>query len=728
MDMNEPAGPYASAAHHYWAAGWRGILPLPARKKHNPPTGYTGETGAWPSYADLFAWADGPEGAGNIGLRLPPHVIGLDVDHYADKHGADILDQAKTDDRGLGPLPPTWRSTSRTDGRSGIRLYRVPEGLRWPGELGPNVDIIQARHRYVVAAPSIHPDGGTYAWIGPDGQPATIPAVDALPALPDRWVAALTHGELATDTARGSLGAAAGGEWLTERATDGGRCRATASAVQRATMDLRAGSRHAAALLATGRLVRLIAEGHTDGMAALAEVRAAFLAACADGMRGTIRGPGEADHEWTSLLVGAINLVSADPHDGAGQVGDPCDNEFHGIIARPRSHPGALAGAGLAIGGTHAPSPAAAGTVGSTGGEPDLSSWWPTDLGPFYDGDNPEPGPEFLHRTDGHALFYPGRVNGIIGESESGKSWIALAGVVQAITAGTAVTYVDFEDAAPGIVARLKAMGVDRDIVAKHLAYIAPDAAYDAIAHGRFHEHLAAHAPGMVIVDGVNAAMALLGFDLLSNLDATRFSQEFMKPIAARGPAVVYVDHIPKSKDNDTKGGIGAQAKRAMTTGATLKATLIEPFAIGASGRGRLHVDKDRPGHVRARGKPSAAGHWVADVTFTATDTGGLTVSLIAPLGTSGSTPAPPRSVRSGEVDTIRGRLIDYLAVCDDGATVNTIKRDVRGNASAILIALDGLVADGIVRWHERTVRGGTSKVHRLVRHPSNLDDLIDPT
>src|SRR5256885_7424533 len=123
--MAEGTGAYRRAAAHYWKAGWRGIWPLPAGKKKPPPEGFTGETGAWPSYADMQAWIDGPEGAGNIGLRLPHHVLGIDVDHYDDKHGGDTFADAEHE---YGPLPATYIITSRTDGISGIRLFRIPEG------------------------------------------------------------------------------------------------------------------------------------------------------------------------------------------------------------------------------------------------------------------------------------------------------------------------------------------------------------------------------------------------------------------------------------------------------------------------------------------------------------------------------------------------------------------------------------------------------------------------
>lgn len=82
---------YADHARAYWAAGWRGILPLPARRKFPPPTDWTGHTAPYPSWPDVQAWTDGDEGAGNLALRLPPDVLGLDIDNYNGKTGAGTI-------------------------------------------------------------------------------------------------------------------------------------------------------------------------------------------------------------------------------------------------------------------------------------------------------------------------------------------------------------------------------------------------------------------------------------------------------------------------------------------------------------------------------------------------------------------------------------------------------------------------------------------------------------
>ncbi len=224
------------------------------------------------------------------------------------------------------------------------------------------------------------------------------------------------------------------------------------------------------------------------------------------------------------------------------------------------------------------------------------TTWWPIDLDPVLRGEVTEHAPEFLTFTDGQPLFYAGKVNGIIGESESGKTWLALEAVTQALARGQRVLYMDFEDTAPGIVSRLKSLGVT-DFT--NLAYMSPDEGFGTRAKLDLAETLHTIAPDLAILDGFNAAMNVLGLDINSNNDATTFAQLLLKPVAATGVCLIYVDHVPKSKDARGKGGIGAQAKRAMTTGCTLAVTVLDPFGRGNVGRLAVSVDKDRAGHVR---------------------------------------------------------------------------------------------------------------------------------
>lgn len=704
-------GPYASAAGAYWAAGWRGILPLPRGQKWPPPDGWTGADAPWPSYADLDAWATGPEGAGNVALRLPEHVIGLDVDDYGDKNGAATLAAAV---ERWGALPPTWTVTSR-DGASGIRLYRIPPGLAWPGDLrrlaGPGVDLIQYRHRYVVTWPSTHPDTGrVYVWRRPDGVAAVgeVPQVDELPDLPAEWVQGITAGAAEQHRPRVDLDAAGCGAWLSA-AGAGDECRAVTRAADRALGEIgsAAGSRHEIGLAVTARLCLLASEGHTGALVALRRVFAGWLAAVAPD-----RGEQAARGEWGRMIDGAVQQAAARPETLRAH-GDPCRSALHGG--------GSLARGGTVIGSPVlppappafvpparplAPPTAVTGPVGPTTGSlavvPDVpaeperqrSSWAPVDLVAVLDGDGPPPA-TLLRRQDGARAWYAGRVNGLIGESESGKTWLALLGVAQVILNGGSVLYLDFEDDAAGWTSRLAALGIDvrAAYAAGQIAYAAPDEGMTLDAVADLSEAMTTVAPELAVVDGVNAAMTLMGLSINDNNDATRFTQVLLKPLAATGAAVVYVDHVPKVREDKTKGGIGAQAKRAMTTGCALMVEVVKPFGRGQSGALRLTVDKDRPGHVR--GASRGAKHF--GLARLDSDPADGTVTLrIEPDGSPapGETPseAPDAPFRP---TVLMRRVSDFLTLQPGPISRNKIISAVRGRRAMVLAAVDRLMIEG---------------------------------
>jgi len=302
--------PYAEAALAYWSAGWTGALPLPAESKAPPPEGWTGHHAPYPSRADLQAWLDElPDG--NIGLRLPPGVLGVDVDAYRDKPGAATL--AELEQR-LGPLPATWTITARDDGISGIRLYRVPLGLNWRGGL-PGIDTIHSGHRYAVAPPSIHPEGGVYRWTHPVpemvigiGNP---PDPTELPELPLGWVAELVQPYARTEGVE--LADEQVMAWLGELRA-GPMCRPVAAVLERESVNVANpghGSRHDLTRDALRALVAFGGEGHSGGADAIGALAATFIDATTSPVRGSARSPEQARAEWRRLLVGAVKLAAA---------------------------------------------------------------------------------------------------------------------------------------------------------------------------------------------------------------------------------------------------------------------------------------------------------------------------------------------------------------------------------------------------------------------------------
>lgn len=156
-------GPYALAALDYLDAGWF-PLPLGGPKGKTPLVSGRHGDNPLPTRAEVEDWMERYPDA-NIGLRLPEGVVGIDVDCYDAKPGARTVAEREAE---WGALPPAWISTARSDG-SGIRLFAVPAGLDWPGKLGPGVEIIHCRNRFVAAAPSIHHTGKRYRWLSPEG-------------------------------------------------------------------------------------------------------------------------------------------------------------------------------------------------------------------------------------------------------------------------------------------------------------------------------------------------------------------------------------------------------------------------------------------------------------------------------------------------------------------------------------------------------------------------------
>jgi hypothetical protein len=738
---------------------------------------------------------------------MPPNVLGIDVDDYKDKPGAAVLDALQEQH---GPLPPTWTSSSR-GGRSGIRFYRVPEGLRWPGVLGPGIETIRFDHRYAVAWPSLHPEGGTYRWTQPDGSIAleAIPTVDELPALPHTWVEALTGGLLSTDQPRADLRRTEIDSWLYGH-EQGAPCRVMSTVLERGLSALQSGtSRHDAALALTNRLCWLAGEGHTGVESTLARACFHFTKVTADRFE---RG------EWDRMVDGAVRL-SAAAHPNPQP--DPCNTPWAGILKEqpawapstsatkpwitsdalpthsndspssptpyaetattqrsdtnasvaldavaldslqpdrtswwPR-HPDHDPFAGLIPKGTTpwtalsprtaatehgsrlstqasampkpsnaSPTPSNASptdskqpaTNVSTEKQPttpqaasrqdataedsstatDRTSWWPRHPDHALNPDNDEPGPTILQRDDGQNLFYPGRINGLIAPSESGKTWIALHAVTQTVHQGLNATILDFEDTHRGVTARLQALGLTDTQIRDHVAYIGPDEPLSLMyPTGRdLTEHLNTWNPAVIILDGVNAAMGIHGLDLISNKDATTFAQHVLRPLTTTGACVIYVDHTPKDKDSTSAGGIGAQAKRAMTTGCAIRVHVNKQFGKGQNGTLTLNVDKDRQGDVRGASKPSGeGGHWAGTAQLTSHDDGTVSIVVQSP-----DTRIEHRQDAPAFKPTVYMTRVSEYIEANPGQGHNLIVGAVRGDTHRVKDALRHLTDEGWVK------------------------------
>lgn len=683
-----------SAALAYAKNGWY-ILPVHRASKHAGSVLGKG----WPAKSSrdpeqIITWFAGTD-----------HALALHVG----RSGAIAFDVDKPTE--LPPLlrvalfvvPGPFQSTreAAADAERGHYLYSAPDNRQLgnsSGTLGKSWGEVRGRNGIIVVAPSEHEkaaQGGRYAWARTGPLPELPPvlaeqlpdAADANDAATDREIRAFL--EHHTGASRPELFTGVLTQWATALATGE--------------------SRHQIMLRTAAGAMREAAAGLYSALNAAEHLQRAFIDAMSRRRDRTERilPPGQARAEFGGILAWAIAQVPAADLDAVREAVDERlqRDDFSGLIA-----PVSLA--------TPPGPPPFDDTPAARflDGNPDddsasRTSWWPRTLDAVLTGVEEEVPPAFLARADGICLFYAGKVNALLGESESGKTWVALLAVAQALAAGLRVTYLDFEDTAKGIVGRLRALGVPDHQIATQIAYIGPDEILHATASADLREHMDAFQPALIILDGWNAAMTLLGLDLISNTDATRFAQLVLKPLAASGAAVVGIDHVTKSKETRGKGGIGAQAKRAMITGCSIYVEVAEPFGRGMTGRLRLYVDKDRAGHVRAiSAEAKFAGTAVLESDAA---TGSVSVSIRTPdMGTRTERATDKRSELMESVcEFLRG---------NPQATGNAIRKGVEGRNDDVNEAVEQLVRGEFVVRRTK----GQAYIHTLVRMYSALEEL----
>lgn len=230
--------------------------------------------------------------------------------------------------------------------------------------------------------------------------------------------------------------------------------------------------------------------------------------------------------------------------------------------------------------------------IGGTGWEPiDLSV--AAKMGP-------PPRPDILVRSDGVALLYRKKINFFFGPPESAKSWVAQYACVQVLRAGGSFLYLDFENSAQDVADHFRCLGVNPEVemtLARGRAiYMNPTRLYNTEAKDLLSQVLQLK-PWLVVIDGMTGAMRCLDRAYDSNTDFAHFEMEFMRPLTASGAALVAIDHVPKNSDGTSP--IGAQHKKAATTGAMMKFFAIDKPGRGKKGRIRMYIEKDKGGWLR---------------------------------------------------------------------------------------------------------------------------------
>jgi hypothetical protein len=229
-------------------------------------------------------------------------------------------------------------------------------------------------------------------------------------------------------------------------------------------------------------------------------------------------------------------------------------------------------------------------------------SWVPVDLEPILSGTFERPTTSVgLSRSDGLQLIYAGKEHTVIGEMESGKSWLLVACAAAELTKGNSVIYVHFEEAdAADTVERLRLLSIPDEILRTRFYFVGPD---EPITPTKL-VALLDLAPVLVILDGVNEAMSMHHMGIRDEDGAAAYRRVLVKPFTRIGAAVLSADDVVKDKDKRGRDPLGSIHKGNGLTGSLILMENVAPFGRGERGASHVFVTKDRPGHLRRHGRP----------------------------------------------------------------------------------------------------------------------------
>ena len=344
-----------------------------------------------------------------------------------------------------------------------------------------------------------------------------------------------------------------------------------------------------------------------------------------------------------------------------------------------------------------------------------VSTWTRVDLGPtlagLVAGTLARPAPTVAPVRGGTALFYPGKVNGLAGESGAGKTWTVLHAAAGVLAEGGAVVYIDHEDDAAGIVGRLLDLEADTDAVRARFAYLNPSEKPTAGDLQALAELVAELRPVLVVVDSTGEGLALEGANPNADEEVAAWFLRVPRRLSLvtyddqPGPAVVVLDHVTKADD----GGlwpIGSQRKRAAISGAQYMQRLVKPFDKDTAGHALLVCAKDRHGNYRT-------GQRVAELHVTP----GPVITLDAVAERDAATAWQPTGYMV--------KLSAALAQASEPLSRNAVLDLVPGRKDTKGQALAALVAGGYVKV---TAGPNRANLHHHVKHFTEGTEDPGPT
>ena len=227
-----------------------------------------------------------------------------------------------------------------------------------------------------------------------------------------------------------------------------------------------------------------------------------------------------------------------------------------------------------------------------------------------------------LQRRDGATLLYDGKLNFLFGTPGSGKSWLALYAIHEALLRGKRAIYWDHEDTPSTLKRRSALIGLDlADFWSEgQFKYLRPGLDGSTLAMAEAMTWIAGgDGPTLVVIDSAESAGCPS-----DGADVAPWLAKIVLPFLEAGATVLVLDHVPKRKEGRPLGPIGSQHKLARVDGAALYVSGV-PWTQKTDGHLTLYNHKDRHGQL-----PAPIGKAVARLVGThERDT--LYLSIVAP-------------------------------------------------------------------------------------------------
>ena len=195
-----------------------------------------------------------------------------------------------------------------------------------------------------------------------------------------------------------------------------------------------------------------------------------------------------------------------------------------------------------------------------------------------------------------------------------------------------------------------------------------------------------------------------------------------LQPLTSDGAAVVYLDHVTKNSPGEVPGGIGAQAKRAVTTGCCLRVEAVAPFGRGQRGEIKIYVDKDRVGAVREASELEGSNALFGIAEIVSTDGGKVVTIRIKGTGRTGHVPVSERRY-TGIMEEVSRFLEDE----ERPVSGNGVIQAITGRAEYVRQALSTLLKEGYVTRTEGRNRSWLYVHVKPYRQTGDDDPNADP-